>query len=404
MTRERKRRQYGTGGVHLRSDGRWAGTVEAGYTATGARRRITVYGRTEAEAKTKLKDKQRQISTEGAPTTSARTTVKAWSDEWLAMTRSAKRAGPWATDASAVRRWIVPAIGHRRLEQLSPGDIRSVTDALRAAGRSTSTAHRTHITLTSMLRAAQLEGHPVPERVLKVKPPALAANDRAAMPITEALALLHVASFLPHGSRWAMAFLHGMRQAECLGLTWDCVDLETGIVTVEWQLQALPYIERADPGRGFHVPDGMKVRHLVDGYHLTPPKTRKGFRVIPLVPAMREALTDWKAIAPDSTHGLVWPTTGGRPANDRHDRDEWYALQGTAAVGHPAGRYYFPHEARHTTATQLLEGGVDPKVVTEIMGHSSILTSQGYQHVSRVGALAALEGIAGRLELSPRSI
>lgn len=398
MTKKTARRQYGTGSVHKRSDGRWAGTLEAGFTEKGARRRITVYGKTEAEAKAKLKDKARQIAGEGVPTMSARTTVKAWSETWLGMTQRTLRPKPWATDKSAVRKWIVPTIGHKRLDQLSPGDVRAVADAQRAAGRSTSTAHRTHTTLTSMLRAAIVEGHQVPRRVLDVKPPALAVNDRTAMSMPEALAVLQVASFLPHGSRWAAAFFLGLRQAECLGLTWECVDLDSGLLRVEWQLQALPYLDPKEKARGFRVPDGYEVKHLVDAYHLVRPKTRKGFRVIPLVPALREALTDWRAVSPENSYDLVWPTAAGRPANEKHDRDEWYGLQGTACVGHAAGRFYYPHEARHTTATQLLEAGVDETTIMQIVGHSSIITSRGYMHASTAGALDALGKVAGRLQ------
>ena len=124
--------------------------------------------------------------------------------------------------------------------------------------------------------------------------------------------------------------------------------------------------------------------------------------MVPLVPAMREALTDWREIAPPNPWGLVWPTAAGRPANEKHDREEWHALQGTAGVGHPGGRHYLPHEARHTTATQLLEAGVDPHQITALMGHSSILTTRGYQHPGQRTSLAALEAVAGALELTPR--
>jgi integrase len=401
----RKRRAYGSGSVWQRSDGRWYGVIEAGYTARGGRRRITVSAKTEAEAKRRLKEKQRQVAAEGVSDASARTTVKAWSETWLDMTQRTLRPKPWATDASAVRKWIVPTIGHKRLEQLTPGDVRAVANAQRNAGRSTSTAHRTHVTLLSMLRAARQEGHQVPPRVIEVKAPALGVNDRTAMPIPTALAILREASFLPHGSRWAMAFLHGMRQAECLGLTWDRVDLESGLVVVEWQLQQLPYLDRTDKARGFRVPDGYEVQHLDGAYHLTRPKSKAGYRVVPLAPAMREALADWHAVAPDSPWGLVWPAADGRPANDKEDREEFYALQlGTAREAdttrlHPSGRYYFVHEARHTTATQMLEEGVDPHQVTAILGHSSILTTRGYQHPSQVPALAAMEAIAGRFEI-----
>jgi hypothetical protein len=47
---------------------------------------------------------------------------------------------------------------------------------------------------------------------------------------------------------------------------------------------------------------------------------------------------------------------------------------------------------------------VDPKTVTELMGHSSIITSRGYQHLSKQRALAALVGIAGTLELGPAGV
>ncbi|MGI8700441.1 MAG: tyrosine-type recombinase/integrase [Nocardioidaceae bacterium] len=91
-------------------------------------------------------------------------------------------------------------------------------------------------------------------------------------------------------------------------------------------------------------------------------------------------------IAPASPHDLVWPALDGRPASAAADLDEWKALQATAAIGHPTGRFYVFHEVRHTTATLLLEAGVDQPVITAIMGHSSIVTSQGYQHAWRSGS------------------
>ena len=53
--KERPRRQYGTGSVSQRADGKWVGRFDAGYTRTGGRRRKTVVATTEAECKRRLK-------------------------------------------------------------------------------------------------------------------------------------------------------------------------------------------------------------------------------------------------------------------------------------------------------------------------------------------------------------
>ncbi|MGH3536319.1 MAG: tyrosine-type recombinase/integrase [Pseudonocardiaceae bacterium] len=397
MTRERKRRQYGTGSVYQRArDGRWVGTIEAGWTRDGTRRRITVTGRTEAEARTNLKLRQRDLARGDAPT-SDRTTVKAWATQWLAMTGRTARPKTHTTDRGAVTAWIIPTIGHKRLDKLTPGDARAVTDAVRAAGLSTTTGHRYHGTLRRMLKAAVAEGYTVPARVLEVRPPAVAVHDRQAIPTPQALAMLAVASTLPAGPRWFAAFAQGMRQGECLGLTWD--EVRGDRLTVSWQLQALPYRDPGDHTAGFAVPDGYEARHLADALHLVRPKSKAGWRVLPLIPAMADALGRWRHVAPDSPHGLVWASPDGYPRRAREDREEWRYLQEAANVRHPSGRWYHLHEARNTTATLLLEMGVPESVRIAILGHTNIVTTRGYETVDLELARDALARVGGALRL-----
>jgi site-specific recombinase XerD len=87
----------------------------------------------------------------------------------------------------------------------------------------------------------------------------------------------------------------------------------------------------------------------------------------------------------------------GRPANNKHDLEEWHALQGSAEVGHPAGRYYHVHEARNLTATQLDELKASENVITSLLGHASIVTSRGYMRVHAEGKRVALEALGARL-------
>lgn len=393
----RNRREYGSGSVHQLQDGRWRGTFEAGYTSTGARRRLSVTGRSEAEAKRKLRD--RIAAHKAGQETAHRVTVKAWAEEYLAIRVRELSPKGYNAAANPIKNWVIPTIGHKRLEQLTPRDVRAVAEAQRAAGRQAADTHRA---LMTMLRAAMREGHPVPPRVLLVETPRSEKSDRQAMSVEQGLACLRVAAELPHGSRWLFTLLYGQRMGECLGLTWDAVDFDAGgfgEAVIEWQLQPLPYVVPRDRSSGFRVPDGFEARHLVDSFHLIRPKSKAGYRVVPLLAPVRDGLLRWRDVAPANPWGLVWPTAAGRPANDKHDRDEWHAIQGTAGVGHPTGRPYHVHECRNFAATMLLEAGVDEHVVTALLGHSSVITSRKYMTVRREPLLDAMRRVGERLQL-----
>lgn len=399
-----RRREYRAGSIYQRkSDGLWVGTMEAGWTTTGTRRRVTVSAKTKGECQRRLRDKRALLDSHGDTGVGTRTTVKDWSEEWLQQVVRIQRPSAFSNSKSAANRWIIPTIGARRLADLTPADIRSVAKAQRDAGRTTSTELRTHSVLMTMLKAASVEGHAVPARLFQMKAPKKAVSDRDAMTVEEALAVLPWAGSLPHGSRFLVALMQGVRQAEALGLTWDRIDFAEHAMRIDQQLKPIPYNEPFRPASGFRMPDGYDATHLHGALHLVPVKSKAGQRVIPMVPVVEQALLAWREVSreliPDNPHGLVWPDLDGTPTRDPIDNEEWYAIQGAADVGHPAGRYYTIHETRHTTATLLLECGVDPEVVIAIMGHSSILTTRGYRHVRTARAAEALNLVAQRLRL-----
>jgi integrase len=397
-----KRRQYGSGSIHQRSDGLWIGTLEAGVDARGRRRRLTVSAKSESRAKEKLEELKRSIARSGLPVAGSgrSTTVEAWSKTYLSMALAELRPKSYTSTASAIRRWIIPTIGRKRLAALTPADVRAITEAQRAAGRGGATQGRTYDVLRTMLKAAILEGHDVPQRVLMVKRPRLGENDRQAISTPDALAILRVSAELPEASLWASLFLQGLRQGERLGLTWEHVDLVRGTLDVSWQLQRLVY---ADGSRSsFRVPDGYVARHLEGALHLVRPKTKASRRTIPLTPWLAEALAAWREVAPPSPHDLVWPDAEGRPRRPEIDRAEWVKIQELADVRHPSGRPYVLHEARHSTATILRELNVDVSTIELILGHSKFVET--YDHADRLDdARQALAQVAGRLALEGRS-
>lgn len=393
------RRDYSTGSIYQRkSDGRWLGTLEAGYTPSGTRRRITVTAKTEAEVKRKLRDKRLQIERAGQRSVKRSITVAAWSKKWLDMIQTEIRPSAYETDKAAMS-WVVGTLGSIRLEDLTPEDVREVAARLRSARKSTSTALRYQGSLMRMLKAAIHDGYTVPPNVLLAKKPTKAVSDRRSLPLDESALCLKHLSASPGGSRWALAFLQGLRQGEALGLTWEQVDLDGGTLTVSWQLQTLRYRDEKDKSKGFRIPDGYEARHLHGSAHLVRPKSRKGWRVIPLTRWAEAALRAWREVAPDSPHGLVWPRSDGRPRGVAADRAEWAAIQDVLKVHHPSGRPYHVHEIRHSTATILMELGVPESVRVAIMGHSSITVTHGYEYVDVSQARLALEQVAERWQL-----
>lgn len=383
---------------------RWIGRIEVGWSSKGTRRRATVSAKTKREALQKLQDKRRALAVAGPTTegTQQQTTVKAFADQWLMERASSVDPGTFVADRSAVNLWIIPTIGKKRLSLITARDIRAVSRAILASGKSASTASRYQAVLVKMLKDAARDGYPITQSALLAEGISVGKPDTTAIDHDDVRAILAEARQEPDYSRWLAAFLAGLRPAEARGLTWDRVNFDLPALEISWQLKALPYQTPRDRTSGFRVPIGYESIQLKNTWHLVRPKTDAGDRWIPMHSALKEALKEWREACPDASPGaLVWPNlTGeksrayGGPREDKPDRAVWKRLCAQARVPD-----YDLYATRHTTASLLKAQGVSDEIITAIMGHTSIKSTAAYIHTKLADAARELERATKTLQL-----
>lgn len=103
-------------------------------------------------------------------------------------------------------------------------------------------------------------------------------------------------------------------------------------------------------------------------------------RVVPFGRPARAALMAWLSVrstVADGETSALFVGARGRRLDPREVRKFLSSL--TALAGVPD---ISPHDLRHSAATHLLDGGSDLRTVQEILGHSSLGTTQRYTHVS----------------------
>ena len=394
------RMAYGDGSLFERKGrGLWVARLELGWDEHGERKRWEATSRTKAGALKKLRKARSDLDSLGAVPVKG-TPLAEWLDKWLEeIAKPTLKPRTYADYRSVISKHLRPRMGRVPLSKLTPGHVRAMHREVQEA-TSLGNANKCHRVLRAALSDAEREGL-VPRNVAKLVQTRAVKGGRGALAVDDARTLLAAAIGDPRRARWLMALLTGARQAECLGLEWDRVDLEAGTVDLSWQLQPIGYRhgcaascgkKRAGscPKRELDVPGGFEYRVVHGRVCLTRPKSEAGIRMVPIPRVLIEALKEHRRsqIARNRPFGLVWTDDDGHPIDAKADLAGWYALMDSCELPRVP-----LHSARHTVATLLMSQGVDVKVVQSIMGHSEAATTQLYQHADLTMARAAIDGL-----------
>lgn len=282
-----------------------------------------------------------------------------------------------------VRVHLIPGIGQYWLDALGPEPLEKLYAAMVRGGSSAGTAHHVHRTARNALNEAVKRGHITQNPALVAKTPRMPEEDAEPFTVEEARRLLATARGRRNGARWVIALVLGLRQGEVLGLKWEHVDLDTGLIRIRRSRLRPKY--RHGCGGTCGRMAGYCPQREQSRADAGPTKSRAGRRVVglpyPLIVLLklhRERQEAERAAAGARWHdeGWVFAMPDGRPLNPNTDYHHWKALLQEAGL--PERRL---HDARHTAGTLLAILSVPTPTAMAIMGWSSAETARRYQHV-----------------------
>jgi integrase len=392
----RRSRANGDGTVYQRKDRRWEA---AGYVLApgNTRKRLRVYGTTRKDALAKLTEKI-AASNRGVPVITAQGSLAAFLTYWLENVAVHQlRETTHNRYTAVVHQYLIPGLGRKKLAKVTAKDVRTWLNELRTvcqccargidAGRDPHAqasrrprccalgrcCHKLLSPLTlayihSVLKSA-LE-HAVREEEI---PRNVARNVRTGTPrprrfnpltTDEARQFLAAAEGHRLAALFELALRTGLRKGELLGLRWEDLDLNSGTASIRRTLQ----------------------RTRSNGLTGLPTKTISSERRIALpascvtsLRAHRERQAEERDRAGSQwlRSGYVFTRLDGHPIEPATLTRHFNTLLREAHL-----RPIRFHDLRHSTATLLLEQGVELVVIKELLGHAHIgVTATVYTHV-----------------------
>ena len=287
-------------------------------------------------------------------------------DRWLEDAARPKLRERTFKDYEAVlRRYVRSGIGGMKLKDIKALTIQSLYSELAECGLGKASIRKVHVILSSSLDQAVRWGMLAHNPAISVQPPRLNRGPRErhvrVFSPKEAKYFLDAAKGTRNGIVFSFALATGMRPGEYLALQWPDLDWDTGRIQVQRTLYR--------PSKG-------------GGWRFEAPKTKRGYRSVTLpedlVEELREHRDRQEPVGLDQPD-LLFRGRNGEPLNSCN-----LLKRSLRPILRDAGLdvKLTLYSLRHSHATLLLAGGVNPRLVADRLGHGSVqITLDVYSHV-----------------------
>lgn len=383
VTKKRKKRANGEGCIRKLKDGRWEARITIGYYPNG-KQKFKVFSRdTQGEVVRWLNEYKKNkelFSSDKVIKYTMREWLKIWYDAYVINNVSVSTRTSYE---GIINNHLIPHIGHIKLIELKKVDIeRMYMDLLKDKRRkkklSVKTIKNIHLVLHKALQEAMQREYITKNPASIANVPTLKSENISKKEIEiytkdEQDKLIEVSRMDNiYGDLVIFALFSGMRKGEILGLQWDDIDFERRIIKVNKQLQRIKNYD-----------SDIKSKTILRLEYNT--KTSNSTRTVPMMNCLEEILKEHynkqleiKRIFKKSYNkqNMVFCREDGAPLDPDTVLAKYHKLTENAGI-----KKCTFHALRHTFATRALESGMNVKVVSKILGHSSVeFTLNTYTH------------------------
>ena len=347
----------------------WEARVSVGHDpVTGKLIRRTICGKTQAEVRQKMNALIKSVD-EGSYQEPSKMTVSQWMDTWMEIyCKNKVKPLTYQSYEGIINRHIVPVIGDVKLQAVRGVQIQQVFNTMTENGLKGKTVKNVSAIMHKAFSVALKQGLILANPVDAAELPA--STKREITPLTDENipVFLRAIEDSPFRNAYALCLFAGLREGECLGLSWDNVDFKKETITICQQLQKNKTGNRE--------------------YFILPTTKRSKARTIKPPSIAFEYLRDEQAKqlsnrfragkAWNNADNLVFTNELGEHMIPMTFYRHFKKI--VAEIGRPEAR---PHDLRHTAATVAIASGADIKSVQDLLGHATAsFTLNVYAHTS----------------------